>query len=146
MRSIQSNKKFLIKLLFTSLLSFVFISTSYAADETTKNHITSKHGITAYTWNSNPTAKTAILSTSSYTFNRGNAVSRKRDAKGIYQVVFDGLNCNRGQFTVNAYGGTGFKMCRIGSWSGKESCEVSVYCFNAEGNPLDSEFNLLFID
>lgn len=135
----------LLELSFVVLL-FTFAGDGFAANDQSKNHITSKHGVVAYTWNSNPTAKNAVLSTSSYTFNNGKAVDRKRDSKGIYHVTFDGLNCNRGQFTVNAYGGTDFKMCRIGSWSGKNNCEVSVYCFNAQGNPLDSEFNLLFID
>lgn len=135
-------------LLMLSIVPFLFIfaGNSFAAIDQSKNQIISKHGVVAYTWNSNPTAKSAVLSTSSYTFNNGKAVTRIRDSKGIYQVIFDGLNCNRGQFTVNAYGGTNFKMCRIGSWSGKSNCEVSVYCFNAQGSPLDSEFNLLFID
>lgn len=135
----------LLELSFVVLL-FTFAGEGFAANDQLKNQIISKHGVVAYTWNSNPAAKNAVLSTSSYTFNNGKAVARKRDSKGIYQVTFDGLNCNRGQFTVNAYGGTDFKMCRIGSWSGKNNCEVSVYCFNAQGNPLDSEFNLLFID
>lgn len=138
--------QFVLKILSVVFLLLLFAANSFAGNEGSKNHITSKHGVIAYTWNSNPTAKSAVLSTSSYTFNNGKSVSRKRDSKGIYQVTFDGLNCNRGQFTVNAYGGTNFKMCRIGSWNGKQSCEVSVYCFNAQGSPLDSEFNLLFID
>jgi len=110
------------------------------------NHLTSKRGVTAYTWNSNPSAENANLGKSRYTFNSDRPVSRKRLSMGMYRVKFDGLNCGAGQFTVNAYGGQEYKSCRIGSWSGKENCEVSVYCFDAKGQHYDSQFNLIFID
>jgi len=124
----------------------VLLSAVTVASESNSSPVISKHGITAYTWNSNPSSDKSILSTSSYTFNYGRAVTRSRESKGFYKVNFAGLNCNRGQFTVNAYGGTEFKTCRIGSWNGQQSCDVSVYCFNIKGKPLDSQFNLLFID
>lgn len=138
-------QSFLLALSFI-VFSVMIAAKAHAESDTTKNHIISKHGVTAYTWNSNPTAKHSVLSTSLYTFNNGNAVTREHNSKGVYQVLFENLACNRGQFTVNAYGGTEFKMCRIGSWSGDKNCEVSVYCFDAKGEPLDSQFNLLFID
>jgi len=128
-----------------SLLS-ILIATSVIVNIGNAAPLTSKNGITAYTWNSNPTSDKSILSSSSYTFNYGRAVTRSRESKGFYKVSFKGLNCNRGQFTVNAYGGTEFKSCRIGSWNGQQSCDVSVYCFDFKGKPLDSQFNLLFID
>ena len=144
--TIQQQTKLVYQTLTFALFLLLYLLSSNSFAETRGTNIKSKNGITAYTWNSNPTAAQSILSTSSYTFNNGRPVSRMRYSPGIYQVRFDGLNCNRGQFTVNAYGGTDFKMCRIGSWSGKKNCEVSVYCFNSSGKPLDSEFNLLFID
>jgi hypothetical protein len=110
------------------------------------NHLSSKHGVTAYTWNSNPSAKNANLGKSRYTFNAGRPVTRNRTSVGVYQVKFEGLNCEGGQFTVNAYGGSEYKSCRIGSWNGEQNCEVSVYCFDAKGNHYDSQFNLIFID
>lgn len=127
---------------------FLELSAIVATPAVAKDYrgLVGKNGIVAYTWNSNPSAKHAILSTSSYTFNYGRSVDRKRLSAGVYQVMFEGLSCNRGQFTVNAYGGTEFKTCRIGSWNGKQNCDVSVYCFNANGAPMDSQFNLLFID
>lgn len=130
------------------LLSMLLLSVPPQAvsAENSQNHIASKHGIVAYTWNSNPSSKNSLLSTSLYTFNNGNAVTRTRESKGTYQVQFEGLSCNRGQFIVNAYGGSEYKSCRIGSWRGKKNCEVSVYCFNANGEHYDSQFNLLFID
>jgi len=121
----------------------IYTNTSSAEDYAS---MIGKNGVVAYTWNSNTSAKSAVLSTSSYTFNYGRAVTRERLRPGVYQVNFTGLQCNRGQFTVNAYGGEDFKTCRIGSWNGKQNCEVSVYCFNANGDALDSQFNLLFID
>jgi len=120
----------------------LFLSFSSIAEQ----NLVGKNGIVAYTWNSNTSAKSAVLTTSSYTFNYGRAVTRERLKTGVYQVNFEGLQCNRGQFTVNAYGGQEYKTCRIGSWNGKNSCEVSVYCFNANGIAIDSQFNLLFID
>jgi len=125
---------------------FLMLVTPVISAPNSDKPLTGKNGIVAYTWNSSPSAKEAILSTSSYTFNYGRSVDRIRSSKGIYQVYFKGLRCNRGQFTVNAYGGTAFKSCRIGSWSGKDNCEVSVYCFDAKGDALDSQFNLLFVD
>ena len=125
---------------------FLMLVTPVIAAPNSDKPLTGKNGIVAYTWNSSPSARQAILSTSSYTFNYGRSVDRVRSSKGIYQVHFKGLRCNRGQFTVNAYGGTAFKSCRIGSWSGKDNCEVSVYCFDAKGDALDSQFNLLFVD
>jgi len=127
------------------LLVGILLTNDYAFAKEFKS-LVGKNGIVAYTWNSSPGAKEAILSTSSYTFNYGRKVERIRTDKGVYQVHFDGLSCNRGQFTVNAYGGAEFKSCRIGSWSGKANCEVSVYCFDAKGDALDSQFNLLFVD
>lgn len=128
------------------LLSLYFVLLMPVTVSAANNPLIGKNGVVAYTWNSSPAAKEAILSTSSYTFNYGRSVDRTRTSKGIYQVHFNGLSCNRGQFTVNAYGGTDFKSCRIGSWSGKDNCEVSVYCFDAKGEALDSQFNLLFVD
>jgi len=110
------------------------------------NHILSKHGVAAYTWNSNPSAENANLSRSRYTFNSGRQVTRKRSSEGVYQVEFSGLNCEGGQFIVNAYGGEEYKSCRIGSWNGDKNCVVSVYCFDAAGKHYDSQFNLMFID
>lgn len=108
--------------------------------------IMSKHGVVAYTWNSNESIDKANLSTSRYTFNNGRPVTRTRTSFGVYKVEFKGLNCERGQFIVNAYGGEDYKSCRIGSWQGEKDCEVSVYCFNADGKHYDSQFNLVFID
>jgi len=133
-----------VKLSFTALFLMLIMPVISVAKS--DKPLIGKNGIVAYTWNSSPDAKEAILSTSSYTFNYGRSVDRIRTSKGIYQVHFNGLSCNRGQFTVNAYGGTEFKSCRIGSWSGKNNCEVSVYCFDAKGEALDSQFNLLFVD
>jgi len=133
-----------VKLSFTALFLMLIMPVISVAKS--DKPLIGKNGIVAYTWNSSPGAKEAILSTSSYTFNYGRSVDRIRTSKGIYQVHFNGLSCNRGQFTVNAYGGTEFKSCRIGSWSGKNNCEVSVYCFDAKGEALDSQFNLLFVD
>ena len=129
-----------------AVLSILINSPFVAADEKGKKPLISKHGVVAYTWNSDPTGAKAILSTSSYTFNYGRSVTRTRPSKGMYEVKFDGLRCNRGQFTVNAYGGTEYKSCRIGSWRGKTDCVVSVYCFDKKGEHLDSKFNLLFVD
>ena len=130
---------------FLLFFSIILLPTAALSEES--NHaVLSKHGIVAYTWNSNPTIENANLSTSQYTFNNGRAVSRTRLSTGTYQVKFDGLSCQRGQFIVNAYGGSDYKSCRIGSWSGKKDCEVSVYCFDAQGQHFDSQFNLLFID
>ena len=131
--------------LFLIVFTFILLAPMVSVAKTEKPLI-GKNGIVAYTWNSSPGAKEATLSTSSYTFNYGRSVDRVRNSKGIYQVHFEGLSCNRGQFTVNAYGGTEFKSCRIGSWNGKHNCEVSVYCFDAKGDALDSQFNLLFVD
>jgi len=128
-------------LLFLTTLN----SSSLNADNSNK-HVLSKNGIVAYTWNANPSASTSTLSTSLYTFNNGHAVTRDRPSTGVYKVKFKQLACNRGQFIVNAYGGTEFKSCRIGAWNGKKDCEVSVYCFDLKGEPLDSQFNLLFVD
>jgi len=130
----------------SSSLLAILLSTTAIASDINSAPLISKHGITAYTWNSNPSSDKSILSSSSYTFNYGRAVTRSRESQGFYKVHFAGLNCNRGQFTVNAYGGTEFKTCRIGSWNGQQSCDVSVYCFDVKGKPLDSQFNLLFID
>jgi len=135
------------KLLPRSLsLLAILLSTTAVTNNVNSTPLISKHGITAYTWNSNPTSDKSILTSSSYTFNYGRAVTRSRESQGFYKVHFAGLNCNRGQFTVNAYGGTQYKTCRIGSWNGQQSCDVSVYCFDIKGKPLDSQFNLLFID
>lgn len=130
----------------TLLLSAVFLLLPFSSIAKEYKSMIGKHGVVAYTWNSSPDAEHAVLTTSSYTFNYGRAVNRQRLSAGVYQVNFDGLSCNRGQFTVNAYGGKNFKSCRIGSWSGNKNCEVSVYCFNAKGEAIDSQFNLLFID
>ena len=144
MIKIRERSSIPIKLLFVTLILILVMPEMSVAKA--DKPLTGKNGIVAYTWNSSPGAKEAILSTNSYTFNYGRSVDRIRSSKGIYQVHFKGLSCNRGQFTVNAYGGTAFKSCRIGSWSGKDNCEVSVYCFDAKGDALDSQFNLLFVD
>ena len=133
------------KRFFVLFILIALNSASINADTSNKN-ILSKNGIVAYTWNANPSASTSTLSTSLYTFNNGHSVTRDRPSTGVYKVKFMRLACNRGQFIVNAYGGTNYKSCRIGSWNGKKDCEVSVYCFNLKGEPLDSQFNLLFID
>jgi len=127
-------------------ISLLLISPATANAIESNNHLKSKHGVMAYTWNSNPSAENANLGKSRYTYNEDRAVSRKRTSAGIYQVKFEGLNCEAGQFSVNAYGGAEYKSCRIGSWSGKQSCEVSVYCFDASGKHYDSQFNLIFLD
>jgi len=130
-----------------ALISGLMLALPLAAlSDESKNHIVSKHGITAYTWNSNPTAKKVILTESVYTFNYGRDVTRTRLSSGSYQVHFSGLSCKRGQFVVNAYGGSEYKSCRIGSWTGEKNCDVSVYCFDAKGQHFDSQFNLLYID
>ena len=134
------NKRFFVLFVLIALNS-----TTISADNSSKP-ILSKNGIVAYTWNANPSASTSTLSTSLYTFNNGHSVTRDRPSTGVYKVKFKELACNRGQFIVNAYGGTNYKSCRIGSWNGKKDCEVSVYCFNLKGEPLDSQFNLLFVD
>jgi len=138
------NNSFILKVILGALLLLLLPQVSFSSEA--NNQIVSKNGIVAYTWNANPSAESSTLSTSLYTFNNGHSVTRNRASTGVYKVKFEGLTCNRGQFIVNAYGGTEFKSCRIGSWNGKENCEVSVYCFNAKGAPLDSQFNLLFID
>ena len=142
-QNIKPNKTTLAQVI-TALLTIMLSSLTLA--NTQNNQVVSKHGVVAYTWNSNPSAKTSLLSTSLYTFNNGKSVTRTRQAAGMYQVQFEGLSCNRGQFIVNAYGGSKYKSCRIGSWRGKTDCEVSVYCYNAKGEHYDSQFNLLFID
>jgi len=131
---------------FALIIPIILASYSIGASAKDYSSMIGKNGVVAYTWNSNTSSKNAVLSTSSYTFNYGRAVTRERLKPGVYQVNFAGLQCNRGQFTVNAYGGEDFKTCRIGSWNGSQNCEVSVYCFNAKGDALDSQFNLLFID
>jgi len=128
--------------LIIETLFILAIATSAQAEQA----IIGKNGVIAYTWNSNAEAEFANLGKSRYTFNYDRPVSRKRLSNGIYQVKFNGLSCERGQFTVNAYGGAEFKSCRIGSWHGEKNCEVSVYCFDGEGQAYDSQFNLMFID
>jgi len=126
------------------ILASALLTTATSAQA--EQAIIGKNGVIAYTWNSNAEADFANLGKSRYTFNYDRPVSRKRLSSGVYQVNFDGLSCERGQFTVNAYGGAEFKSCRIGSWHGEQNCEVSVYCFDAKGQPYDSQFNLMFVD
>jgi len=135
-----------LKKIFLLLFCLSPLVPSMAFSVESDNHVLSKHGVVAYTWNSNSSAETANLGTSAYTFNNGRSVTRTRPTTGVYSVKFEGLSCDRGQFVVNAYGGSEYKSCRIGSWNGKIDCEVSVYCFNAKGEHYDSQFNLLFID
>ncbi len=68
-----------------------------------------------------------------------------RNGTGQYSVVFPGLHASygfsEGNVQVTARGTTA-DYCKLAGWSGDV---VSVACFDAAGNPVDSQYTVLYV-
>jgi len=97
-----------------------------------------------FVWADQPSAA-SYAPNSSYAYNdSGTAPHITRSGTGQYQVAFPGLSAlyaTSGNVQVTAYGGTS-NYCKVAGWSGDT---VSVACFNTAGNPVDSEYTVLFL-
>ncbi|MCW2753065.1 MAG: hypothetical protein JWQ32_476 [Marmoricola sp.] len=103
--------------------------------------------VQGYVWNNDAAA---ALNTpvnigapgNAYAYNSaGGAINLTRSAVGVYSVDFVGLVFYPGNVQVTAYGG-GAVECKSGGW---DSTTATVLCFDATGNPANSDFDLAVI-
>ena len=98
----------------------------------------------AYTWANQPTSD-EYVPTANYTYNAaGGDVVVTRSDVGRYFVTFNGFEAHGdggGHVQVTSYGSSG-ERCNTDGWGGNE---VGVVCFDLNGDPVDSRFNVLFL-
>lgn len=95
-----------------------------------------------WVWASEPSSESYTPDTS-YSFNSsGGAVSISRGAVGTYTVNFPGLGSGlASNVLVSGYSTSG--TCKVSGW-GSDSASIDVLCFDADGNPADSYFTLVY--
>jgi hypothetical protein len=77
------------------------------------------------------------------------AVTTERTGTGSYRVTFAGLGGLPGGTAQVTATGQSNSWCKVESWSPDElvsARHVLVRCFTPEGEPVDSEFNVTFVD
>ena len=95
----------------------------------------------AFAWADQSTTANYTPSTL-YSFNPAGTISASRSSTGSYAVVFNGLSGAGGDVQVSAYGSIN-TTCVSGGWGG--SFLANVNCFNAAGNPVDSQFVIAIV-
>ena len=80
-----------------------------------------------------------------YQYNsRTGAINVVRSGTGSYNVIFEDLEnegFNGGNVQVSAYGNS-YSYCTVVSWGDNAA---SVNCYDADGNPIDSTFNVWYL-
>ncbi|QZZ20976.1 FAD-binding protein [Leptothermofonsia sichuanensis E412] len=99
----------------------------------------------AYLWANQPTTAEYTPDTSYQWNSKGLVNTVRRIGTGHYQATLPGMNVAGGTVLVTAYG-TGTERCKVGGWNWSgNSTIVNVYCFNVDGNPVDTRFTLSFM-
>jgi len=117
--------------------------------------------ILCYIWahNPSPTIGVPYTPSSTYSYNEqtraaGNSVTKI--ALVTYSVTCRGVGGGStvsggswgsgGHVQVSAYGSGNPNQCHVGGWgTGGSDFTASVYCFDPNGRPADSRFDLLFL-
>jgi hypothetical protein len=114
----------------------------------------------AYLWADNPSADYDLTSVddSAFSFNSAGGPNHvTRTGTGHYAVILPGLGVAKGDVQVTPYhegavtsaspAGITFTDCKVAGWSPSGSDElIYVYCFDVNGDPSDSQFNLIFTE
>ena len=100
--------------------------------------------IAGFMWADQPTV--SHTPSSGFSFNSvGGANFVHYFGTGAYVAEFKGLNTDRGNAQVTAYG-TDDTYCKMNGWvSSQNSTLVGVLCFDAKGAAKDSRFSLQFV-
>jgi hypothetical protein len=99
----------------------------------------------AYLWANNPVAA-SYTPAGTYQWNSKGLINTvRRISAGHYQAVLPGMTAAGGTVLVTAYG-SGTERCKVGGWSQSGSdTVVDVYCFDVNGNPIDTTYTLSFL-
>ena len=108
----------------------------------------------AYAWANNATSS-SYTPHSSYRFNSlpgEPAITATRSGVGKYALTLPGMPLIGTTALVTAYGGSS-NYCHTKGWAGSEtsaagdgaSSTLEVSCFNAQGNPVDSQFTAAYV-
>jgi hypothetical protein len=83
----------------------------------------------------------------SYSYNSsGGLNSISTSGTGVYQLTLPGLATSRGHVEVQAYGG-GTARCKVSSWGTSGANEViNIRCFDATGLPVNTPYEVEFVD
>ena len=99
-----------------------------------------------YAWANDPAA--ASYSPSSAYVHGGGTATATRSSAGRYTMSFSGIGSHGGDrggtAQVTPYGGSG--ICTLQGWSsGGTSVDISVFCYDGSGAPVDAQYQVLFL-
>ncbi len=66
-----------------------------------------------------------------------------RSEVGVYKIQFPSQSLERGNVQVTAYG-TGSEFCKVAHWTVSDG--VVVRCFDNSGAPVDTRFDVSFLN
>lgn len=97
----------------------------------------------AYLWSN---ALTGGPAPSSYSWNDAGGInSVVHNGTGSYTAVLPGITFSNASVHVTAYGGSGAQHCKVSNWwTSTDGVRVNVLCFDALGNPVNSQFTLSY--